>query len=193
MNIDDFLKKAKGFNNIKVFQLDENLSLGDCFKLGLDHSQFDFIAKFDDDDYYGKNYLSQAMQSFNKVDCYVVGKSSYYIYFNQSKTLALYGTNKENRFVTRVTDSSLIFKKQVFEQIEIPKIKKAGTFANIQTQLREHGMAIYSTDRLNYMVIRNPEEQHTWKITEDEYLSYKPVKIVAENIEDFTPYIEIDK
>lgn len=193
MNIDDLLERAKVFDNIKVFQLDESLSLGDCFELGLNNSQFDFIAKFDDDDYYGKDYLSQAIKAFNQVDCDVVGKSSYYIYFTARKTLAIYGANKGNRFVNRVTDSSLVFKKQVFENIEIPKIKKAGTFTIIQNQIRENGMKFYSTDQLNYMVIRNSKDQHTWKITEDEYLSYKPVKIVAQNIEDPIPYIQIDK
>ena len=192
MNLDEYIEKAKEFKNIKVFRLDETLSLGYCFKFGLKQASFDYIAKFDDDDYYGSDYLKQAMEAFNQVNCDVVGKASYHIYFNESKTLALYGEQKQNMFINRVADSSLIFKRQVLEKVQFPIIKKAGTFANIQTQLRKLGIKIYSTDKYNYLVNRHvdSEHQHTWKITDHEYLSYNLVKVIAKNVEDFIPYIE---
>lgn len=192
INLDEYIEKAKEYKNIKVFQLDESLSLGHCFKFALDHANLDYIAKFDDDDYYGIDYLKQAMEIFNQIDCDVVGKASYYIYFNKSKTLARYGEQKENMFINRVADSSLVFNRRVFQKINIPYIKKAGTFAIIQTQLKKLGIKIYSTDRYNYLVNRydDLEHHHTWKISDDEYLSYNLVKIIAENIEDFTPYVE---
>lgn len=191
MTLDGYIEKAKEFKNIKVFQLDESLSLGYCFKFALNHARFNYIAKFDDDDYYGIDYLKQAIETFSQINCDVVGKASYYIYFNQSKILARYGEQKENIFINRVTDSSLVFKRNVFKKINIPFIKKAGTFANIQTQLKKHGIKIYSTDRYNYLVNRydDLEHHHTWKVSDDEYLSYNLVKVVAENIEDFIPYI----
>ncbi|MGJ0848673.1 glycosyltransferase [Tissierella praeacuta] len=192
MILDEYIDKAKEFKNIKIFQLDEALSLGDCFKFALEEATFDYIAKFDDDDYYGTDYLKQAMETFNQINCDVVGKASYYIYFNKSKTLALYGEQKQNMFINRVADSSLIFKRQALEKVQIPTIKRAGTFANIQTQLRKLGIKIYSTDKYNYLVNRydNSEHQHTWKITDHEYLSYNLIKIIGKNVEDYMPYIE---
>lgn len=192
MDSNEYIEKAKEYNNIKVFQLDESLSLGHCFKFALDHTTFDYIAKFDDDDYYGTDYLKQAMETFGQIDCDVVGKASYYIYFAQTKTLARYGEQKENMFINRVADSSLVFKRKVFEKINIPYIKKAGTFAIIQTQLKKLGIKIYSTDRFNYLVNRynDLEHHHTWKISDDEYLNYSLVKVIAGNVEDFTSYIE---
>ncbi|WMM23279.1 glycosyltransferase family A protein [Tissierella sp. MB52-C2] len=192
MNIDEYHEKAKNLKNIKIFQLDETLSLGYCFKFALNHAAFDYIAKFDDDDYYGTDYLKQAMNAFNEINCDVVGKASYYIYFHQSKILALYGEQKQNMFVNRVADSSLVFKRSVLEKIDIPLIKKAGAFANIQSQFKNYDISVYSTDKYNYLVNRynDLEHQHTWKVSDTEYLKYPSVKIVAENIENFIPYIE---
>jgi hypothetical protein len=193
--LDEYLERAKGFNNIKVFKLDENLTLGDCFKFALEHAIFDYIAKFDDDDYYGSYYLIQAMETFEEQSCDVIGKASYYIYFHQSKTLAIYAEQKQNKFISRVADSSLVFKREIFEKVRIPTIKKAGTFAMLQTNLKKHGIKIYSTDKYNYLVNRydDLEHNHTWKVSDEEYLNYKLTKIVEENVTDFTSYVEKER
>lgn len=192
MSFEEYREKAEPYDNIKVFQLDEKLTLGECFIYGIEHASFDYIAKFDDDDYYGRNYLKQAMETFKKVPCDIIGKASYYIYFHESKTLALYAEQKQNMFINRVTDSSLVFKRHVFDNVEIPIMKKAGTFAQFQTRLVEHGMKIYSTDCYHYLVNRysDRDHNHTWKISDERYLKYKLTKIVEENSDDFLSYIE---
>lgn len=192
MSLDEYIERANPFPNIKVFQIDEDLTLGECFKYALEHASFDYIAKFDDDDYYGSNYLKQAMETFEQVPCDVVGKASYYIYFNQRKILAIYAEQKQNMFINRVADSSLVFKRHVFEIVEIPIVKNAGTFAQFQTSLAKHGLRIYSTDCYNYLVSRydDMEHNHTWKISDEKYLRYKLTKIVKENSDDFISYIE---
>ena len=192
MNLDEYVEKAKGHKNIKVLQLDEKFSLGYCFKFALNLAIFDYIAKFDDDDYYGIDYLKQAMEPFRKGSCYVVGKASYFIYFNKNKILARYGEQEKNKFVSKVADSSLVFNRRVFEKIIIPIINGPGTFTIIQTQLRRMGIRIYSTDSYNYLVNRydDLEHHHTWKVSDDEYLGYNNVKIVAKDVEEYIPYIE---
>ena len=49
------------YNNIKVYKLSENISLGRCLNFGVNKAKFDIIAKFDDDDYYGSKYLSDSL------------------------------------------------------------------------------------------------------------------------------------
>lgn len=194
MDIDKYKKRAKVYKNIKVFQLDENITLGACFEFGVQLANFEYIAKFDDDDYYGRNYLTQVISTFEQKDYDVVGKAAFFVYFIKSKTLALCGVKKENKYVTHLADATLVFKRNVFDQIEIPTLKGAGTFVELQRRLQENGFKLYSTDRFNFVVIRNPnpEEQHTWKVVENEFLSYSTVQIIKENLNNFISYIELD-
>ncbi len=193
--LDEYVEKAKEFSDIKVFQIDEKMTLGDCFNFALKHAKFDYIAKFDDDDYYGRDYLTQAMETFEQQPCDVVGKAAYYIYFDQTKTLALYGENKQNMFINRVADASLVFKRHVFNKVKIPIIKKAGTFAMFQTELIKQGLKIYSTDKYNFLVNRynDQEHDHTWKVSDEVFLGYKLVKIIAENVTDSISYVEKER
>ena len=48
--------KRKGLPNVRVYQLHEKATLGDCLNYGVIKSKYDIIAKLDDDDYYGPNY-----------------------------------------------------------------------------------------------------------------------------------------
>ncbi|MEH7483552.1 glycosyltransferase, partial [Neobacillus drentensis] len=87
MDIDKWIKKAKKYPNVWVYQLHEKAALGDCLNFGVLNSNYDIIAKFDDDDYYGPDYIANAMSVFEDPNISIVGKSSIYIYFKNKKAL----------------------------------------------------------------------------------------------------------
>ncbi|KGM46290.1 glycosyl transferase family 2, partial [Neobacillus niacini] len=46
---------------VTIYQLPQNYTLGECLNYGIEKAKYDVIAKFDDDDYYGPEYLTEAM------------------------------------------------------------------------------------------------------------------------------------
>ncbi|MGM0876117.1 MAG: glycosyltransferase [Bacillota bacterium] len=164
MNIKEWKEKAKSYRHISVFQLPEKKTLGECLNFAIKKAKYDYIAKFDDDDYYGSNYLTESMAVFNHTDASLVGKTSYYCYIKSKKALVLMRPERENRSTEFVAGGTLVFKKEVLEKVKFCN-RKAGSDIEFQKKLKRNGYKIYSTSKFNYTLIRDVNiKNHTWKI-----------------------------
>ncbi|QMV40785.1 glycosyltransferase [Cohnella cholangitidis] len=70
MDIEEWKKEAKKYNNAFVYQLPERYNLGKCLNFGIQAANYDIVAKFDDDNYYGRYYLTEAMDALKKIEEY---------------------------------------------------------------------------------------------------------------------------
>ncbi|WP_053956179.1 glycosyltransferase family protein [Inediibacterium massiliense] len=171
MNYDRWIKESKKYENVTIFQIDEQKTLGECLNFAISKSKFDYISKMDDDDYYAPNYMIDMMNAFVYTDADVVGKHAYYIYLPDYNILALKFPNTENQYTPFVAGSTLTFKKKVFEKIKFITHKPSGCDSEFLLDCKKNGFKIYSTDRFNYAGSRRANlEDHTWKITPDEFL-----------------------
>ena len=57
-HLNNLLKLIPLNENIQLYSLGSKKSLGGCLNYAVEKSQHPIIAKFDDDDYYAPNYLS---------------------------------------------------------------------------------------------------------------------------------------
>lgn len=185
MDIEEYTRSANKYKNIKVLRLDESYTLGQCKNYAIENSTKDYIAFFDDDDYYSPNFLKQSLEVFGNVNTHIVGKASFYIYFEQSKTLALFhhgNMNQENKYVSHVADPSMVFKRKIIDRIGKYPETQVNPDAIFQGKCLSYGYRIYSTDRNNFVLHRhtNPDINHTWQIEEDALL--KSCEIINENV-----------
>ena len=180
--------KATNFDNIKIFQLDETSTLGECLNFGVEKSKYDFISKMDDDDYYGSNYLEDSMNVFKYTDAEITGKLTYFVYFENNNTLGIMCENWEYNYVFAVAGATIIAKKEVFDSVKFRNV----TFGEDKLFLEDchkSGFKIFSTDKYNYVVMRHKNlEEHTWKIHSEDFI--KHVNIVSV-IPDFTSIISV--
>ncbi|WP_427339123.1 glycosyltransferase [Caloranaerobacter sp. DY30410] len=187
MDINKWKLKASSFQNISVYQLDENISLGQCLNFAVNKCKHEIIAKFDDDDYYSPYYLNSSIIALLKTNADIVGKSTTFVYFEASKILAIRNPRKENRYLTRIEGPTMIIKKDVFKKIKFRNIT-LGEDVNFCKDCIKKGFKIYSHDKYNYVYIRHGKTStHTWKIT-DEY--FKKLCIKIGKVEDYKSYIE---
>ncbi|MED1467152.1 glycosyltransferase [Bacillus salipaludis] len=184
MSIDKWMEKAKNHQNVRVFQLHEKATLGDCLNFGVLKATHDIIAKFDDDDYYGPEYITSSMQAFKDEKVAIAGKGSYYIYFKNKKALVLV-PGEENSFSDTVAGATLMFRKAVSEKVQFEKVNRAEDYFFID-QCKKAGFEIYSTDCFHFAVVRHDTEKHTWKVSDEDFMGWGD--IVA-HTEDFYPIV----
>lgn len=112
----DTLERAISNKDIKILPLGSKRSLGECLNTCIELTKYPIIGKFDDDDYYSPLYLSDTVKPLSLDNIDIVGKSSYYVYFAEKKVIGLINPERENKFVNRVSGSTLMFKKEVFQK-----------------------------------------------------------------------------
>ncbi|RST76319.1 glycosyltransferase family 2 protein [Siminovitchia acidinfaciens] len=102
MKIERWKMKAGEYKNVSIYQLPEEVTLGECLNYGTEKAKHGYVAKFDDDDYYGPEYISQAMEAFENTDAVLVGKRTTYTYFKKEKILTM--------------DSGRFFRKSIYQK-----------------------------------------------------------------------------
>lgn len=170
LNLNEFKTKIKISKNIRVYKVDERVSLGECINYGINKSKYDIIAKFDDDDYYAPKYISDSIKAFDYTEAELIGKRSHLIYFEESKILAIRNPNHENCYDVFVNGSTMIFKKEIIKKVKFANISIAEDtrFCN---DCVKRGIKIYSTSRYNHVYIRHiSKNNHTWKISDEKLL-----------------------
>lgn len=178
INTEEWNKRAQLYHNVKILQLDENQPLGACLNLGISKSKYDYISKFDDDDYYGAEYIGDLMDCFKYTDAHIVGKRSFYIYFEESKTLAINTLNRQHCYTNFIAGSTITAKKEIFKKIKFATDRESGSDTQFRKDCIANNYKIYAADRFNYVACRRPDlKNHTWKITDNEWL--KSCKIIG--------------
>lgn len=159
-----WMDKAKQIENISIFQLPEDVSVGVCQNFAANLAKYDYIAKFDDDDYYSPYYLEEQLKALEKTKADIIGKRDCYYFLEGSQTLLETKFNLENRFVEKVMDSSLMFRKEILSDIQFPDHNRS--YDNMFQKLcRAKGYKIFSTSRNNYVINRRKDKAtHTWQI-----------------------------
>ncbi len=188
IDLEAWTNKLKDYDDIKIYKPSETYTLGECLNFGVEKSKYNYISKFDDDDYYGPDYLTDSINTFKFTDAHIVGKYSIYAYFERTNTLVLRFPNRENRYMDYVAGSTLTMKKEIFDKIKFRDISKSEDTLFLEDSLKE-GYKIYASDRFNYVVIRRKDlSTHSWKITEREFMKKS---IFVEKTIDFKPIVTV--
>lgn len=171
MNLAHYQQMAQKYPNVSVFKLPETFSLGACLNFAVKKAKHPYIAKFDDDDYYGPSYLSEAIAASKRTNADIVGKRSYLAYLQARKTLILRFPGRENRFVSLIAGATIFAKRSVFTRIQFPN-RSIGEDVGFLQQAKRNGFKILSTSRYNFVGIRRSNPfSHTWRITDRALLS----------------------
>lgn len=185
ISLQDWMDIVRNREDITIYKLREEVSLGNCLNYAIANSKYDYISKFDDDDYYGPNYLKDSINAFKYTDAAIVGKQTIYSYIERTHSLVLRFPNHENSYTDYVAGSTITFKKEIFSKVKFKNLNQSED-TNFLINALEAGFKIYSLDRFNHVVSRRSNlESHTWKISETNFIKnsifvaittdYKPI------------------
>ncbi len=181
-NIQNIINNNKN-SNIIIKQIDEKESLGYCLNKAINLSNGNIISKFDDDDYYGENYLQDMYYSMIISNADLVGKCAHMVYALETKELWIkfYKINYENytyqvNKLNFICGSSLFFKKYIYEKCKF-KESNTGEDTNFIEQVKNNNFTIYASDFFNYCYIRDTPGNHTFNCDLNKFLGSKSIMI----------------
>ncbi|MGF9945736.1 glycosyltransferase family A protein [Priestia megaterium] len=167
--------KAEKEKNIFVYQLPEEVSLGQCYNFAVEKSNYDFIATFDDDDYYAPNYLNDLMQAFLYTDADIVGKLTYFLYLEEKNILAIRNRSQEYKYLDAssfLDGGKKIVKRKVFDSVQYRDVTLLEDVYFCQDSI-EKGFKIFSADKYNLAYLRRDNKNnHTWKEEDNNILKW---------------------
>ena len=184
-DVDAIRREVRSIPNAQVIHVEGRTTLGDCLNRGAEAASGKYVAKMDDDDYYGQMFLSDSVLAASFSDSEIVGKGTHFVYFEATDSTALRGTAPEHTFTSAtVAGGSLLILAQVVRDIMFPSLSRSED-TRFQLSAEEAGCRVYSADRFNYVRVRmSQSSRHSWKISDTEF---------REKSRDYTPGLDFDR
>ncbi|MGM7700944.1 glycosyltransferase [Pseudalkalibacillus sp. Hm43] len=181
--------------NVRIDQLDEKLTLGECLNYGIQLSRYPYISKMDDDDYYSGDYLTDSYETLQNSDARLIGKSSVYMYFEEDQSLHVYNPYKfapsdlqcsEERYDPKVLMGGTLFFEKKLNDIVPFRRCSIGEDAKLCEDCMKHNIPIFSGKKDHYVYIRKAKDLHTWKMENEKM---KKFCTLLTNTDDFISYL----
>lgn len=140
--------------------------------LGVDAASGRYVAKMDDDNYYGPHYLSDLVRAFSWTDAQVVGKWAHYVHIgdDDGPTLLRF-QDFEHRFVRLVQGGTILTPAEVARELRFEDLPRRVDTTFLE-KVHAAGGTVYSSDRFNFISTRKADASgHTWGISTDEILA----------------------
>jgi hypothetical protein len=158
--------RGAGIEHIEVLRADANLTLGACMNLGIQTAAGRYVAKVDDDNYYGRHYLSDLVDAFVYTDAGIVGKWAHYVWLRSSGAVLLRNRHSEYRNERLVQGGTIVLRRDVARALRFGDLPRA-VDTDLLNRARDEGVRVFSADRFNFVSIRGVDRHaHTWPIAD---------------------------
>jgi len=161
----------------KLLQYPAAKTLGYCLNQSVEKMTGGLWAKFDDDDIYFPNYLTELYNSYLIYGRRVIyGKYGCYIYYKPKKALYL-KKSKMNSFVNFIRGPTLFCHRTIFDKIRFDNCNRGEDTLFINKAM-EGGIKLYATSCRNFIYVRGDNEDHTWRCNINKILGNNICRIV---------------
>ena len=169
-DVESIEAQARDLNNVRIVQVDGRVTLGESLNRGVEEASGYYIAKMDDDDYYGENYLSDMMLAADFSGAEILGKGTYFVHMKAGNITALRSVASQHEFTDFVAGATLTGRREVLREIRFPDCTR-GEDSSLLAKASKAGCRIYSADAFNMLVVRGTDHQrHTWDIGDSDFL-----------------------
>jgi hypothetical protein len=173
LNSADLRAQAKelGVSDLTIVEADSSLTLGTCMNLGIDAASGAYIAKMDDDNFYGAHYLTDLLHAFDYTEAGVVGKWAHYVWLRSTDAVVLRYVAAEHTYERRVQGGSMVIEGDLARRLKFADLPRAVDSDLLDRAIAE-GVKIYSADRFNFVSVRGTDRQaHTWKVADNTFMT----------------------
>ena len=152
-DLDAIRRDVESIPNVKLLCVEGRTTLGDCLNRGVEAASGRYVAKMDDDDYYGERYLSDSVLAASFSDSEVVGKGLYFMYLEASDATAIRAGLPDHSFASSIAGGTLFIRTDVAREIGFGSVSLREDKYFLR-DARQAGCRIYSSDRFNFVRVR---------------------------------------
>ncbi|MDR6639840.1 glycosyltransferase [Paenarthrobacter nitroguajacolicus] len=157
---------SMGLDHVVVLTEPRTTPLGECLNLAVAAASGVYLAKMDDDDLYGANYLRDQAAALRYSGAVVAGKHSHYMHLSESNVTLLRFEDFEHRFTDFVMGPTIFTTRETLRAIPFEGLAR-GEDSEFLRSVRRSGGTIYSGDRFNFVQVRSGVgAEHTWSASE---------------------------
>jgi hypothetical protein len=165
----DVVAELEGQLPIRVMAFDESVPLGRCLNLAIDTAPAALIAKIDDDDFYGPNYLEDAIQANRYAQAPLVGKGATFTYLEgRGETLLRRPKVSERFYDGSPSGASLVFERHLWERVPFPHRTLGEDLAFVEGA-KLLGIRPYATSPFEFVYYRGVSG-NTWDAVDEVFL-----------------------
>jgi ubiquinone/menaquinone biosynthesis C-methylase UbiE len=178
------LAERAGVRLAAITHVPESVILGEVFNIGFGETEAGIVAKVDDDDIYGPEYLWDLYSALEFSGAEVAGKWAHYAYLEGPDALVYRYRDFEHRFTEVVAISTLLMRREVLEVERFPEMPW-GSGSMFLRALGAQGGRVFAADRWNYLYIRGQDgDRNTFPISDLRLLSVSDVICRGMNVEE---------
>lgn len=148
--------------DVHVLTTPATQSLGSALNAGVRATRGQVIAKFDDDDAYGAEYLASAVNVMRETGAAVIGKKTYFVYLEGvDRTVKIYPGNEGKR-VGRVAGGTIVAHRDAIDSVPFPD-KNLGEDVGFVRAVERRGFGVFSAAAAGFLQWRGVSG-NTWHI-----------------------------
>jgi Glycosyl transferase family 2 len=151
----------------RLIRTNVGTSLGAALNAGIEATGARFIAKFDDDDWYGPNYLADSLRAHGYARAGVVGKHSYYADLAETGDRLIRFPGHEFRYSSTLAGGTLVVDRERTGDLEFADVSLGEDRALIASCHRR-GISTFSADRFNFVQHRGAH--NTWSVSARDFM-----------------------
>jgi hypothetical protein len=161
----------EGIVNLQIIEAGSDLTLGACLNLGLDAADGAYVAKMDDDNFYGRHYLTDLVHAFDYTDAGIVGKWAHYVWLRATGAVILRYFAAEHSYERRVQGGSILLTTDLARRLRFADLPRA-VDSDLLDRAIVDGVRIYSADRFNFVSVRGTDRHaHTWTVADSTFMT----------------------
>lgn len=147
---------------ISVREFSSEFSLGQCLNESISVSGANVVAKMDDDDHYGPNYLTDAVHALEYSGAAIIGKATSYAYIeSEDRTVLRRPGHEEMLYNGSPTGATLVWERGLWERNPFPH-RTIGEDYSFLRGARRLGEDVYVNTRFEF-VYRRRRSGNTWQ------------------------------
>jgi hypothetical protein len=139
-------KISAGRQDLRVFAVDGLASPNRLLNIAFLQSTAPYISLFNENDYYGANFIGDLMNAMNYTQAAIVGKQSYYTNHMKSTRMKLENAGTEYQYCNSVQPSACLIHKERSGLMD-----KNDDLALLLRTMESNPKKIYASDRFNYL------------------------------------------
>jgi Glycosyl transferase family 2/Glycosyl transferases group 1 len=160
-----------GVTDLTIIDADGSWTLGECLNRGVEAAAGAYVAKMDDDNFYGRHYLTDLVRAFDYTDAGIVGKLAHYVWLRSTDAVVLRFPKAEHTFQRLVQGGSIVFKQEIVRELRFSDLPR-GVDTDILDRALAAGIKTYSADRFNFASVRGGDrDTHTWKVDDSFFMT----------------------